>query len=98
MASVGLALAQAPLYGLDGKGEARVISVSVSRPSLTAAIFCDAIGRYLGGFSRFPIGLAAGPAAPEGPAFLAAVVDKKDEAGAVAYPRTVQKFTDTALV
>ena len=39
------ALALALLYGFDGKNEARVVSLSVSKPNLKSAAFCDAIVR-----------------------------------------------------
>ncbi len=45
------ALAMALLYGLDGKGEARVIALSVSKPNLKAAAFCEAIARFYAGAS-----------------------------------------------
>src|SRR5262245_32381652 len=56
-------LALALLYGVQGKGDARVISVSVNRASLSAAAFCDALSQfYLGPpgsfFGNMPIGLA----------------------------------------
>jgi len=49
MSGMGDALALAMLYALEGKNEARVLSVSVSRPSLKAAIFCDLLARFYGG-------------------------------------------------
>jgi hypothetical protein len=90
------ALALALLFGLEAKGEARVLSVSVSRPSLKAAQFCDAFGRFYGGF-RFPVGLAAGTPVEDAP-MIAGVVDRRAEDGSAVYPRAIQKFTDTALV
>src|SRR5690349_37342 len=43
------ALALALLYGLQGKNESRVISVSVSKPSVKAAAFADALVRFYTG-------------------------------------------------
>ena len=37
------ALALALLYGLDGKNEARVAAIAVSKPNLNAAALCDVI-------------------------------------------------------
>ena len=50
------ALAMALLYGLDGKGEARVIALSVSKPNLKAAAFCEAIARFYAGASSGAFG------------------------------------------
>src|SRR5271157_3537490 len=96
-ASIDTALALAMLYGFQGKGEARVISISVSQPSLKAAAFCDAVARfYLGEPSPFgapiSIGMATGGMArgntPEDTPMLTAVAAK--------YPGQVQKANDTA--
>ena len=92
METIDSTLALAMLYGLEGKGEARVISLSVSRPSLKAAAFCDSLSRFYGGPSGpftppVTIGMAAGSAAPDSP-MLAAVAAK--------YPSPVRKLNDTA--
>ena len=42
-------LAMALMYGLDGKNEARVVSVSVSRSNVNSAAFSEAIGRFYAG-------------------------------------------------
>ena len=47
--SIDDALAMALLYGFDGKNEARAVSMSISKPNLKAAAFCDAIGRFYAG-------------------------------------------------
>lgn len=62
MAGIDDALALALLYGLDGKRESRVVSMSLSRPSLKAAAFCDAVSRFYAGpavqFMRMlPVGM-----------------------------------------
>jgi hypothetical protein len=98
MDRIGHALALALLFGLESKGEVRLLSVSVSRPSLKAAQFCDVFGRFYGGF-RFPVGLATGAGATAAdPPMIDAVLDRRGEDGSPVYPRTIQKFTDTALV
>src|SRR5688572_15177839 len=56
------AIALALMFGLDGKREARVSGLSVGRPSLKAAAFCDLMQRvYSGGPSPFartlPVGM-----------------------------------------
>jgi len=60
-------LALAMLNGLDGKREARLAAIAVSRADLAAAQFCDAVRMFYGGSGRgLPIGLADGrPSATE---------------------------------
>jgi hypothetical protein len=99
------ALAMALLYGLDGKNEARVASVSVSRYNLEAAAFAEVIGRFyagavsgaFGSFSRtLPVAMSiAGKPAPSLP-MLASTLAKKDEAGKPAYTHGIEKLNDTA--
>src|ERR1035441_1031970 len=67
---VDTALALALLYGLEGKGEARLVSNSTTRSNLKSAAFGDALARFyagpppaaggFGGFQRSmsPIGMA----------------------------------------
>src|ERR1700744_6411088 len=60
-------LALAVLYGLQSKGEARVTAISVNRPDLAAAQYCDVIKRYYtpGAFGGgLPIGAADGKQQP----------------------------------
>ena len=87
-------LALAMLHGFDGKDQARIAAVCVSRADLQAAQFCDALGRFYASatsgpaamFMRFaPIGLADGkPAA-------ASVMFSK-----AAYANAVKNINDTA--
>jgi hypothetical protein len=89
------ALALALLYGLQGKNESRVISVSVSRNSLNSAIFASILVRfYTGEPSPFmgiaPIGLTLAGKAAEDTPMLAAVVGKES------YPRDIKQMNDTA--
>src|SRR5260370_14427262 len=48
-ARIDAALALALLYGFEGKGEARLTSVSVSKANLQAAAYCEAVGRFYAG-------------------------------------------------
>ena len=89
------ALALALLYGLQGKNESRVISVSVSKSCLNAAIFADVLVRfYTGEPNPFagvtPIGLTLSGKTAEDTPMIAAVVGKPD------YPRDIAKMNDTA--
>src|SRR5512145_579289 len=79
--SIDEALALALLYGLDGKNEARVISLSVSKPNLKAAALCEAIARFYNGASSgafgamgrtLPVGLAEDGKTPEDTPMLTA--------------------------
>jgi hypothetical protein len=95
------ALALALLYGLQGKGESRVISVSVTKPSLRAAVFADCLVRfYTGEPGPFgvptPIGLATRGKMAEDTPMIAAVVDRPGAEGKPAYNRSIEKMNDTA--
>jgi hypothetical protein len=86
---LGLAL----LYGLQGKNESRVVSVTTSRPSVNSAAFCDILVRFYTGepggfFGAQPIGMPAGKSAEDTP-IIAAVLAKP-------YSRGVHKLNDTA--
>lgn len=95
MAAIDDVLALALLYGLDGKRETRVASLSLSRPSVHAAAFCDAVSRFYAGaaapFMRMlPVGmeLKGNPVAPE--SMLAPVLTKPD------YKHSINQPNDTA--
>jgi hypothetical protein len=107
MSRIDDALALALLYGFDGKNEARVISVSVSRPDLRAAAFCDAVGRFyagsvsgaFGGFGRtLPIGLAGGGKEAEDVPMLSAPLARQDAQGKAVYEHEIRTINDTAEV
>ena len=103
---IDTALAMALLYGLDGKNEARVVSVSVSKSNLKSAALCEAIGRFYagavnGGFASvgrtLPVGMAGeGRMADDTPMF--SVLGKKDDKGAPVYPHGIHSLVDTAEV
>ena len=105
--SIDEALALALLYGVDGKNEARVISLSVSKPNLKAAALCEAIARFYGGASSgafgavgrtLPVGLADEGKSPEDTPMLTAPLSRLNDAGAPLYSHGVEKLTDTAEV
>jgi hypothetical protein len=92
--TIDSALGLAVLYGLMGKNESRVISVTTSKPSLNSAIFADILVRFYtgepGGF--FPaqaIGMATNAKGAEDSPILTAVVAKE-------YSRGIKKLNDTA--
>jgi hypothetical protein len=93
--SIDSALALALLYGLQGKSESRVISVTVSKSCLNAAIFADILVRFYTGepnpfMGITPIGLSLSGKMPDDTAMIASVVGKPD------YPRDITKMNDTA--
>lgn len=101
------ALALALLYGLDAKNETRVISLSVSKPNLKAAAFCEAIARFYGGASSgafgamgrtMPVGLADEGKSPEDTPMLTVPLSKLNGEGAPLYSHGIEKITDTAEV
>jgi hypothetical protein len=100
-------LALALLYGLEGKGEARVVSVSVSHSSLKAAALCEVIGRFyagavsgaFGGMGRtLPIGLAAEARPLPDTPMIDAPLAKRGADGKPAYDHGIEKLNDTAEV
>jgi inosine-uridine nucleoside N-ribohydrolase len=101
------ALALALLYGLEGRNESRIASVSVSRSNLKAAAFCDAVSRFYAGatnpevrafFRVLPVGLSTDGKLPQDTPMLTAPLARKDAGGAPVYPRGVQQISDTAEV
>jgi hypothetical protein len=102
---VETALALAVLYGLDGKNECRVVSVSSTRTSLLSAAYCEVVGRFYSGsvsgafksFSRtLPVGLAAdGKILGDTPLLTGPLGQTKPD-GSVAYPHDIEKLNDTA--
>lgn len=101
------ALALALLYGLDGKGEARVVALSVSKPNLKAAALCEAIGRFYAGAASgafgavgrtLPVGLAEEGKLPEDTPMLSVPLAKRSEDGKPLYSHGIEKFSDTAEV
>jgi hypothetical protein len=101
------ALAMALLYGLDGKREVRVVSLSVSKPNLKSAALCEAIAHFYGGASSgafgavgrtLPVGLAEEGQMPEDTPMLTAPLARQGEDGKPLYSHGIEKLTDTAEV
>jgi hypothetical protein len=105
--SIDEALALALLYGLDGKREARVISLSVSKPNLKAAALCEAIARFYNGASSgsfgaigrtLPVGLADEGKSPQDTPMLAVPLSRLNGEGGPLYNHGINKLSDTAEV
>ena len=100
--SIDDALAMAMLYGLQGKNETRVVSVSVTKPNLKSAIFCSVVERfYLGepgpfGFAGLPIGMSEKGKMPEDTPMLTAPLTRTTPEGKPVYNRSIAKLNDTA--
>jgi inosine-uridine nucleoside N-ribohydrolase len=98
-------LALALLYGLDNRGDIRLVSVSISNPNLHAAAFAEAVGRFyagavsgaFGGRGRsLPVGLAThAPMTPDTPLLMAPLAKKTAE-GKPVYEHDIERITDTA--
>ncbi|MEP7273791.1 MAG: nucleoside hydrolase [Acidobacteriota bacterium] len=105
--SIDEVLALALLYGLEGKSEARVVALSVSKPNLKAAALCEAIGRFYAGAASgafgavgrtLPVGLADEGKLREDTPMLTAPLSRKNEEGKPLYSHGIDKLTDTAEV
>lgn len=99
------ALALALLYGLDGKNEARVVSISVTKSNLKAAAFCEVVSRFyagavsgaFGAFGRtLPVGLSDSGWMAEDTPMITAPLARKNAEGAPVYEHGIRKLTDTA--
>jgi inosine-uridine nucleoside N-ribohydrolase len=97
-------LAMAVLYALDGKNEARLLAISVSNPSLSAAAYSDAVGRFYAGpvsgaFNAvgrtLPVGLAQ-VGKPMETAMITGPLAKKNGEGKPLFPHGVGSIIDTA--
>lgn len=102
--SIDDALALALLYGLDGKNEARVVSVSVTKSNLKAAALCEVIGRFyagavsgaFGGAGRtLPVGMTLGKVSDDTP-MLTGTLSKRNAEGAPVYVHGIEQLIDTA--
>ena len=99
--AIDSALALAMLYGLQGKNTLRLVSISVNKPNLEAAEFCDVITRFYlgepgGFFAPTPIGLAlAARMDPEAP-MVAAPLARRNAEGKPQYSCGISKLNDTA--
>jgi hypothetical protein len=99
-------LALAMLNGMSAKGEARRISLSVSRPSLKAAQVADVIAAFYAGRAAGPptggigaaregmVGVPQGGSADEAPPFAAAL-SKSGPDGAPLYASNITGLIDT---
>lgn len=103
--SIDDALALALLYGFDGKREARLVSVSVSKSNLKAAAFCEAIGRFYAGAvsgafntagRALPVGLSSDGKMSEETPMLTVPLSKRNAEGALVYYHGIEKLNDTA--
>jgi inosine-uridine nucleoside N-ribohydrolase len=100
------ALALAVLYGLDGKNECRVVSVTISKPNLKAAAAADVVGRFYAGAvsgnfnavgRTLPVGLAEKGPRPDETAIIKGILDATNaETGKPKYLHGVNHLNDTA--
>lgn len=103
MARPDAALALAAIHGFERRQEVRRGAICVSGAGLEAAIFCDivarlyAVGPPRGSNDVLPIGLDLVTPLPEDAPMVRAVVERQNDRGEPAYPRSIRKATDTAL-
>jgi inosine-uridine nucleoside N-ribohydrolase len=97
-------LALALLYGLDGKGECRVVATTVSKPNIKSAELSEVIGRFYAGevsaaFNAtgrtLPVGLVSAGAHGEDTPMMS-VLGKKTPEGKPAYAHGIERIADTA--
>jgi len=100
-------LALAMLFGLEGKGEVRLVSISVSRPSLKSAAFAEAVARFYSGAvsgafgavgRNLPVGLRLDGKPAEDLPLITTPLSKRNEKGEPVYPHGIEKANDTAEV
>jgi hypothetical protein len=99
--SIDDALALGMLFGLQGKSECRVVSVSVTKCNLKAAAFADALVRFYTGppgpfGAQMAIGMATTGLMPEDTPMLDAPLARMDPQGKPLYGRGIVKMNDTA--
>jgi hypothetical protein len=103
MARPDAALALAAIHGFERRQQARRGAICVSGSGLEAAIYCDIVERlYAAGPPRgsndvLPIGLDLVTPLPADPPMVRGVVERRNDKGEPAYPRSIRKVTDTAL-
>jgi len=95
------ALALAALYTFENKRESKTGAVCIVGGGLKTAIFCDIVARFLtgppqAGNQQLAVGLAnVDPMPPDSP-MVVPVVDRKNEGGEPAYPRSIRRLADTS--
>jgi hypothetical protein len=99
--TIDRALALAMLFGLQGKNALRVIAVSVSKPNLKAAEYCDVLTRFYTGepggfFAPAPIGMATAAHMDPDTAMLSAPLARQNAEGKPQYSCGISKLNDTA--
>ena len=103
--SIDDALALALLYGFEGKSEARVVSISVSKSNLNAAAFCEVVGRFYAGAvsgaygasgRTLPVGLSTEGKMPEDTPMLNVPLSRRNDQGGPVYGHGIHKLNETA--
>ncbi|MFN7925850.1 MAG: nucleoside hydrolase [Bryobacteraceae bacterium] len=98
-------LALALLYGLDGKNEARMVSVSVTKSTLRSAALAEVIGRFYAGAvsgafaaagRTLPVGMAEDGRMKDDTPLMKGVLDRKTPEGKPTYDHGIHRLNDTA--
>jgi len=105
--SIDDALALAMLYCLDGKNEARVVSVSVTKSNLKSAAFCETVSRFyagevsgaIGAVGRtLPVGMAIDGKMAEDTPMITGPLSRMGPDGKPVYKHGIEKLNDTGDV
>jgi len=80
------ALALAMLHAFQSRGECQLLAVTVTKDNPYAVMFADLVNTFYGR-GEIPIGRVKNGKTPEPGKFLQAVVEARDERGALLYPR-----------
>ncbi len=105
--SIDNALALALMYGFDGKNEARVVAVSLTRSNLSSAAFCEAVGRFyagavnggFGGVGRsLPVGLSVDGKIKDETPMVTVPLGRMNAEGKPQYAHGINKLNDTAEI
>lgn len=100
-------LALAILFGLEGKNEAKLVSLSITRPSLKSAAYAEAVARFYSGAvsgafgavgRTLPVGLRMEGKPEQDLSVITAPLAKLNAEGAPAYAHGIEKLNDTAEV
>src|ERR1039457_3555862 len=80
------ALALALLHALEGRGECRLLGVTVTKDNPWAAVFVDLVNTFYGR-GRIPVGMVKGGVTPEGSPMIQTPAERSRADGPLVYPR-----------
>ncbi len=87
------ALALAMLHTMETRGEAKLLAVTITKDNLKAAQFCEILNRFYGR-PKIPIGIVKDGKTKDDNPMIAVPVARRDPAGALVYPRSIESAKD----